>query len=102
VSRTTRIDSLKGNLVVYALILVIAGLQVIVAYSRGTVGQHAVEMLGLATVQSWLGISFFMHLFQEKRSLTLTLLLATLFLLLVMNAFWSDSFRIIYMRSWRN
>jgi cytochrome c oxidase subunit IV len=56
----------------------------------------------LAIVQAGLGIMFFMHLFQEKRSLMFALIPATVFVLLMMNVFWSDSFRIVNMKPWPN
>jgi cytochrome c oxidase subunit IV len=97
-----RSGSLKSDIAVYTMILAIAGLQIILAYGGGTIGQHAIEMLCLAIVQTGLAMLFFMHLFQEKRSLMFALIPATLFVLLVMNAIWSDSFRIIHMRLWPN
>jgi cytochrome c oxidase subunit IV len=60
------------------------------------------EFLSLAIIQAGLGVMFFMHLFQEKRSLMFALIPATVFVLLMMNVFWSDSFRIIQMKPWAN
>jgi len=99
---TMREESLKSDIIVYLVILVIAGLQVAVAYTGGTIGQHVMEFLGLAIIQAGLGIMFFMHLFQEKRSLMFALIPATVFVLLMMNVFWGDSFRIIHMKPWPN
>jgi cytochrome c oxidase subunit IV len=99
---TMREESLKSDIIVYFVILVIAGLQILLAYRGGTVGQHVMEMLALAIVQAGLGIMFFMHLFQEKRSLMFALIPATVFVLLMMNVFWSDSFRIVNMKPWPN
>ena len=99
---TVREESLKTDIIVYVLILVIAALQIVLAYTRATVGQHVMEFLSLAIVQAGLGIMFFMHLFQEKRTLMLALIPATVFVLLMMNVFWSDSFRIVHMKPWPN
>ena len=99
---TVREESLKTDIIVYIAILVIAALQVVLAYTHGTVGQHVIEFLSLAIIQAGLGVLFFMHLFQEKRSLMLALIPATVFVLLMMNVFWGDSFRIIHMKPWPN
>ena len=99
---TVREESLKTDIIIYIVILVIAALQIVLAYTNGTVGQHVLEFLSLAIVQAGLGILFFMHLFQEKRTLMLALIPATVFVLLMMNVFWSDSFRIVHMKPWPN
>jgi cytochrome c oxidase subunit IV len=101
-SGTMREESLKTDIIVYVIILVIAGLQVLIAYRGGTTGQHVMEFLSLAIIQAGLGVMFFMHLFQEKRTLMFALIPATVFVLLMMNVFWSDSFRIIQMKPWPN
>jgi cytochrome c oxidase subunit IV len=41
---------------------------------------------------------YFMHLAHEKRSLFLTLIPATIFVLLMMNMIWSDGYRLLHMR----
>lgn len=99
---TMREESLKSDILVYFVILAIAGLQIFLAYRGGTVGQHLIEMLSLAIIQAGLGILFFMHLFQEKRSLMFALIPAVVFVLLIMNIIWSDSFRIVHMKPWPN
>jgi cytochrome c oxidase subunit IV len=99
---TMREESLKSDIVVYVIILAIAGLQILLAYRGGTIGQHVMEMLALAIIQAGLGILFFMHLFQEKRSLMFALIPATIFVLLMMNMIWTDSFRIVHMKPWPN
>src|ERR1019366_1848548 len=99
---TMREESLKTDIIVYVIILVIAGLQVLIAYRGGTIGQHVIEFLSLAIIQAGLGVMFFMHLFQEKRSLMFALIPATRFVLLMMNVIWSDSFRLIQMKPWPN
>jgi cytochrome c oxidase subunit IV len=46
-----------------------------------------------------LGLMYFMHLAQERRSLILTLIPAVIFVLLLMNMFWGDSVRLLHLRS---
>jgi hypothetical protein len=99
---TVRTASFKSEIIAYFAILAMAGLQIIVAYRRGSVGQHIIEMLSLSIGQAAVGVLFFMHLLQEKRSLMYVLIPAVLFVFLLMNAFWTDSFRMVQMRPWAN
>src|SRR5215469_9901168 len=85
-------------IVVYVTILVISGLQILIAYSNIEASRIVFRMLALAIVQAGLAITFFMHMKSEKRNLALFLLPATLFVLAMMNMFWSDSFRLLTMR----
>ena len=99
---TAKRESLTTNIVIYVGVLVIAGLQILLAYRPGSVGKHVIEMLALALVQAALGVLFFMHLFRERRSLMIALIPATIFVLLMMNMIWSDSFRLVHMKPWAN
>jgi hypothetical protein len=80
---------------VYAAILVIAVVQVIVAV---TMGPSLWRMLVLAAIQAYLAVMFFMHLRDEKPSLRLALIPGTLFVLVMMNMIWADSFRLMVMK----
>jgi hypothetical protein len=42
---------------------------------------------------------FFMHLRDEKSTLRLALIPATLFVLVMMNMVWADSYRLIHLRA---
>jgi cytochrome c oxidase subunit IV len=86
-------NGLKTDLIVYVAILLLACIQVFLL--RGKL----VAMLVVALIQAFLAVGFFMHLFDEKRSLRLALIPATVFVLMMMNMIWSDSFRIIHMRA---
>jgi len=84
---------LATYLVIYVFILAIAGLQVVLAYTaRGL--QQFVVMMFFAVLQAALAVTFFMHMRTERRSLFLMLIPAVIFVLLMMNMIWSDSFRI--------
>ena len=85
-------------LVVYVCILVIAALQIVVAYRSMDGRQTLLVMLTLAVVQAGLAITYFMHMKTERRNLALFLLPATVFVLVMMNMIWSDSFRLLNMR----
>ena len=88
-------SSLKTDLMVYAAILVLAGVQIFVAYHSPGV----IRMLVIAAIQAFLAVMFFMHLRDEKSTLRLALIPATLFVLVMMNMVWADSFRVIQFRS---
>lgn len=81
--------------IVYAVILAIAVIQVVVAMAMGpSLGR----MLILAVIQAYLAVMFFMHLRDEKPTLRLALIPGTLFVLVMMNMIWADSFRLMVMR----
>jgi heme/copper-type cytochrome/quinol oxidase subunit 4 len=96
-SEETR-GGLTTYLLVYVFILIIAALQILVAYRSTNAEQELVTMLALAIVQAALAVTFFMHMKSEKRNLALFLLPATVFVLAMMNMIWSDSFRLLNMR----
>ena len=81
--------------VVYLAILVIAGLQILIAYQNIDPSQMIFRMFALAAIQAGLAIMFFMHLWTEKRVLMLTLAFATIFVITTMNMIWTDSFRLL-------
>jgi heme/copper-type cytochrome/quinol oxidase subunit 4 len=85
-------------LVVYVGLLALAGLQVLMAYNHGEGAQLFVRFLVVALAQGALALIYFMHLGDEKRGLWVTLIPVTIFVLLMMNMIWSDSFRLLHMR----
>ena len=87
--------SLKTDLMVYVGILVLAGIQIFVAYHSPGV----IRMLVIAAIQAFFAVMFFMHLRDEKSTLRLTLIPATVFVLVMMNMVWADSYRLIHLRS---
>jgi caa(3)-type oxidase subunit IV len=56
-------------------------------------------MLGVALIQAFLAVVFFMHLGAEKRTLRLALIPATVFVLIMMNMIWADSYRLLHMKA---
>lgn len=91
-------SSLTIYLLVYAAILAISALQILIAYQHIDAYRIFIRMLLLAIVQAGLAVTFFMHMRSEKRTLALFLLPAAVFVLAMMNMFWSDSFRLLNMR----
>ena len=89
---------LATYIVVYLCILAISVLQIVIAYQNIDGRQIFLRMLALAVVQGGLAITYFMHMKTERRNLALFLLPATVFVLVMMNMFWSDSFRLLNMR----
>jgi cytochrome c oxidase subunit IV len=90
-------SALTKDLVVYGIILAIAGLQVLMAYHTPPGKQLMLQMLALALVQGGIAVAFFMHLRDEKRGLIIALIPTTIFVLVMMNMIWSDSFRLFRM-----
>jgi len=90
-------DSFKTDLIVYLCILALSGIQVAVAYQNMEGIQMLVRMLAVAFIQAGLGVMYFMHLRDEQPNLRLALIPATIFVILMMNMIWSDSFRLLHM-----
>jgi caa(3)-type oxidase subunit IV len=90
--------SLKKEIIVYVCILALSGLQIVLAYQHAQGAQLLVRMLAVALIQAGLGVMYFMHLIDERKNLRLALIPATIFVLLMMNMIWSDSFRLLHMR----
>ena len=88
-------NGMGATLGVYAAILAIAVIQIVVAI---TMGPSLGRMLVLAAIQAYLAVMFFMHLRDEKPSLRLALIPGTLFVLVMLNMIWADSFRLMVMR----
>ena len=91
----TQTSGMVSTYLVYAAILVIAVVQVVVAVA---LGPSLWRMLVLAAIQAYLAVMFFMHLRDEKPSLRLALIPGTLFVLVMMNMIWADSFRLMVMK----
>ena len=84
--------SMKTDLIVYAAILILACVQVF--FLKG----HLFPMLSVAVIQAVLALTYFMHLGLEKPALRLALIPGTLFVLVMMNMIWADSFRLSVMK----
>lgn len=78
---------------VYVCILVLAGIQFLIAYQDISASQMFVRMLIVAIVEAALALLFFMHLW-ENRGLKWFVLIFTVAVILGMQYGWTDSFRI--------
>jgi caa(3)-type oxidase subunit IV len=78
---------------IYLVILVIAALQFVIAYSNISASQMFTRMLFLAIVEAGLALLFFMHL-RDNHGLLWFVVIFTVFVLLAMQYGWTDSFRL--------
>ena len=83
------------DLAVYLCLLVLAGLQFVIAYQNIDASQMFLRMLMVALVEAGLAVMFFMHLWAEKRGFLLFVAIFTIFVLLTMQYGWTDSFRML-------
>ena len=86
------VSSVRKYLVVYVIILVIAALQFVIAYSDISGSQMFARMLFLAIVEATLALLFFMHL-ADNRGLLWFVVIFNVFVLLALQYGWTDSFR---------
>lgn len=94
-SQASSSSGMRSTFFVYGAILLIAVVQVAVAIAMGP---SLWRMLLLAAIQAYLAVMFFMHLRDEKPTLRLALIPGTLFVLVMMNMIWADSFRLAVMK----
>lgn len=87
--------SVAKNFVIYVCMLIIAGLQFVVAYQHIDSSQMVLRMSLLAIVEAGLAVMFFMHLGTERRNFFVTVAVGLIFVLSMMNMIWSDSFRLL-------
>jgi caa(3)-type oxidase subunit IV len=96
---TTAAPSLLGKyLPVYFALLGIFALEVVLAYRHFPVSSLVFILLVLAVCSAMLGVMFFMHLAQERRSLLLSLIIAVVFVLTMMTMILSDGYRLFYLK----
>jgi caa(3)-type oxidase subunit IV len=89
---------IRKYLPVYFVLLAIFLVEVFLSFQHFSTGTLVILLLGLAICSASLGLMYFMHLAEEHRNLLLTLIPVTIFVLLMMNMFWSDSVRLLHMR----
>jgi heme/copper-type cytochrome/quinol oxidase subunit 4 len=95
---TTAEDKTNGigkDLGIYVCLLILAGLQFVIAYQNIDASQMFTRMLAVAVVEAVLAAMFFMHLWSEKRGFLLFVAVFTIFVLLTMQYGWTDSFRMV-------
>ena len=83
------------DLVIYICLLVLAGLQFVIAYQNIEASQMFTRMLVVAIVEAVLAMLVFMHLWAEKRGFLWFVAVFTISVLLAMQYGWTDSFRLL-------
>ncbi len=83
---------------VYVTLLALSGLQIFLAYTTLDHNRLLAAFLAVAIFSAALAVMYFMHMINERRSFFWSLIPATIFVLLMMNMIWSDSFRLLHMR----
>jgi len=83
---------------VYVILLALSGVQIFLAYSKLDRNRLLAAFLAVAIFSAALAVMYFMHMIDERRSFFWSLIPATIFVLLMMNMIWSDSFRLLHMR----
>ena len=86
-------NGIKKDLAIYVCLLVLAGLQFVIADQNYKASQMLTRMLAVACVEAGLAALFFMHLWAEKRGFLLFVAIFTISVLLGMQYGWTDSSR---------
>jgi cytochrome c oxidase subunit IV len=94
-SEGSKSDGLGKDLIIYVCLLVLAGVQFVIAYQNIDASQMVTRMLIVACIEAGLAALFFMHLWTEKRSLLVFVLVFTVSVLLGMQYGWTDSTRML-------
>ena len=82
------------DVAVYVCLLVLAGIQFVIAYQDISPSQMFVRMLSVAILEGGLALLFFMHL-SENRGLLWFVGIFTVAVILGMQYGWTDSYRLI-------
>lgn len=89
---------IRKYLPVYFVLIAIFFVEVFLAFRNLPTATLVTILLLLAISSAGLGLMYFMHLAEERRNLFLTLIPATIFVLLMMNMIWTDSIRLLHLR----
>jgi caa(3)-type oxidase subunit IV len=90
----THSGSAGKDIAIYLCLLVLAGIQFIIAYQDISVSQMFARMLTVAVIEGGLALLFFMHL-SENRGLRWFVVIFTVAVILGMQYGWTDSYRLI-------
>ena len=91
--------TIKSFTVVWIILLIFTGIEVLLAYEQVTPVIMLVILIGLSVIKAALIIAYFMHLKFERFSLFLTLFPMLIFCILMMLVFMPDSMRSMLMRT---
>jgi len=88
-------NGIGKDLAIYVCLLILAGMQFVIAYQKIDASQMFTRMLAVACVEAGLAALFFMHLWTEKLGFLLFVAIFTISVLLTMQYGWTDSFRMV-------
>jgi cytochrome c oxidase subunit IV len=88
-------NGIGKDLAIYVCLLILAGLQFVIAYQKIDASQMFTRMLAVACVEAGLAALFFMHLWAEKRGFLVFVAVFTISVLLGLQYGWTDSFRMV-------
>jgi cytochrome c oxidase subunit IV len=91
---------MRVYLVVWVGLILIVGVEVLLTYAHLSTTALLAGLLGLAIIEAGVALAWFMHLKYERRILFWCLIPALVFVLLMMNQFWSDALRLLSLRPW--
>ena len=91
--------TIKSFSVVWIILLVLTGVEVLLAYEQVQPIVMLTVLIGLSVIKAALIIAYFMHLKFERFSLFLTLFPMLIFCILMMMVFMPDSMRLVLMRT---
>jgi cytochrome c oxidase subunit IV len=90
-----RKSGIGKDLIVYICLLILAGVQFVIAYQNLDIAQKFTRMLAVACIEASLAVLFFMHLWSEKRAFLVFVVVFTVSVLLGMQYGWTDSTRML-------
>jgi heme/copper-type cytochrome/quinol oxidase subunit 4 len=93
-AQTHKTGGMGKDVAVYVCLLVLAGIQFVIAYQDISTSQMFVRMLSVALIEGGLALLFFMDL-SENRGLRWFVLIFTVAVILGMQYGWTDSFRLV-------
>ncbi len=99
VTEQTEHGTIKSFTVVWILLVVMTGIEVLLAYLQINPPVMLTALIGLSVIKSALIIAYFMHLKFERFSLFLTLFPMLIFCIIMMLVFMPDSLRLSIMRT---
>jgi cytochrome c oxidase subunit IV len=97
-AQSTKVQKNSGigkDLIVYVCLLALAGVQFLIAYQHITPEQMLTRMLFVAFIEAGLAVLFFMHLWSERRSFVVFVLVFTISVILGLQYGWPDSTRML-------
>ena len=92
-------STIRSFTVVWIVLLVLTGIEVLLAYEQVNPVIMLTILVGLSVVKAALIIAYFMHMKFERFSLFLTLFPMLIFCILMMMVFMPDSMRLVIMRT---